>query len=428
MRIKQLKIKNFKSIASAEIDFSPLTMIVGANASGKSNVINVFRFISNIATDGIDNAIALQGGIPYLANASLPKGTPIEIQFMLDLEEEGWIKHSNAKTIALAVQNIKYSFVIQPNLKGGGYHIASDNLSLDFSCLQINQAEKKDKRYTDLSTRVTFSFERKARKSAVSYNCIFDSENTIDEKIRAQLKSDKTAQVFAEICSANKKELMLYRFGMLLPPVFSENTFIRIFDFDPNELKKASSMGAMKILDENGSNLASVLQNILINREKRKKLTNILAEFLPFVDSISVESNLDKSFSYKVKENFTNKSFHAYFLSDGTVSLIAIIIALYFEDLSDIVILEEPERNIHPKLLSSLLSSAEDVSLEKQIIITTHNPEFLKHAKLENIKLITRDVNGFTIVSEPSTSETVKCFIQNDLGIDDLFLQGLLGV
>ena len=120
------------------------------------------------------------------------------------------------------------------------------------------------------------------------------------------------------------------------------------------------------------------------------------------------------------------KSFHAYFLSDGTVSLIAIIIAI--EDLSDIVILEEPERNIHPKLLSSLLSSAEDVSSEKQIIITTHNPEFLKHAKLENIKLITRDVNGFTIVSEPSTSETVKCFIQNDLGIDDLFLQGLLGV
>ena len=108
--------------------------------------------------------------------------------------------------------------------------------------------------------------------------------------------------------------------------------------------------------------------------------------------------------------------------------MIAIIIALYFEDLSDIVILEEPERNIHPKLLSSLLSSAEDVSSEKQIIITTHNPEFLKHAKLENIKLITRDVNGFTIVSEPSTSETVKCFIQNDLGIDDLFLQGLLGV
>ena len=167
--------------------------------------------------------------------------------------------------------------------------------------MQINQAEKKDQRYTDLNTRATFSFERKARKSTVSYNCIFDSEKNIDEKTRSQIKNDMTAQVFAKICSENKKELMLYRFGMLLPPVFSENTFIRIFDFDPKELKMASSMGSMKMLDENGSNLASVLQNILRSRENRKKLTNLLAEFLPFIDSISIESNLDKSFSYKVK-------------------------------------------------------------------------------------------------------------------------------
>lgn len=83
MFISNLKIRNFKSIASADIDFEPLTMLVGANASGKSNLINVFRFISNIATDGIDNAVALQGGIPYLANASLPKGTPIEVWSLL---------------------------------------------------------------------------------------------------------------------------------------------------------------------------------------------------------------------------------------------------------------------------------------------------------------------------------------------------------
>lgn len=98
MFISNLKIKNFKSISSADINFEPLTMLVGANASGKSNLINVFRFISNIATDGIDNAIALQGGMPYLANASLPKGTPIEIAFTLDLSNEGWIRSPEHRT------------------------------------------------------------------------------------------------------------------------------------------------------------------------------------------------------------------------------------------------------------------------------------------------------------------------------------------
>lgn len=51
MYIKNMTIKNFKSIEEAEIEFNPLTMIVGANASGKSNIINVFRFIENIMTD-----------------------------------------------------------------------------------------------------------------------------------------------------------------------------------------------------------------------------------------------------------------------------------------------------------------------------------------------------------------------------------------
>lgn len=74
MFISKLKIKNFKSIKDVKIEFGQLTMLVGANASGKSNLINVFRFISNIATDGIDNAIALQGGFRILQTQVCQKG------------------------------------------------------------------------------------------------------------------------------------------------------------------------------------------------------------------------------------------------------------------------------------------------------------------------------------------------------------------
>ena len=170
-----------------------------------------------------------------------------------------------------------------------------------------------------------------------------------------------------------------------------------------------------------------MLRGILNTKEKRKKLTTLLNEFLPFVESITVENNLDKSVSYKLQEKYSNKSFHANFLSDGTVSVLAIIIALYFEAESNVIILEEPERNIHPKLLPDFLASAEDVSTEKQVIITTHNPELLKHSSISNVRLVTRDKTGFSIVSSPKDSETVQRFIKNDLGLDDLFIQDLLG-
>jgi len=424
MRIQQLKVRNFKSIDSAVINFSPLTIMVGANASGKSNFINVLRFVSNIITDGIDNAVALQGGIPYLANASLSRKTPIEISFIADLSDEHWVRKSDARSYDLEVQRMHYSFSIQPNLRGSGYHIASDNLSLDFKCIST---EKKDKLSPDLDVLITYSFDRRARKSDINYSCRIQNDKELDNDVRAKLKGDILARAFRKICNDNKRELMLSKISFLLHPVFSENNFIKIYDFDPRELKKASLMGSIRVLEEDGSNLASVLQEILRSKERRTKLKYILGAFLPFIESISIESNLDKSISYKVKESYTNREFHAYFLSDGTVSLIALIIALYFEN-PYIAILEEPERNIHPKLLERLLSSAEDVSVDRQIIITTHNPEFLKHAELEHIRLVSRDSKGFTLISEPSNSKAVKCFIENDLGIDDLFLQDLLGV
>lgn len=427
MLLTGLKIKNFKSIASADIDFEPLTMLVGANASGKSNLINVFRFISNITTEGIDNAVALQGGIPYLANASLPKGTPIEISFTLDLSNEGWVRSTGKKTVALEIQKIDYHFTLQPNLRGGGYHIISDDMSLTFDCLHVDLTARRDQRYTSLNAKYLLSAERKTAKASIQLKHIFTPPDVIDDETRRTIECDIIPQVFARLCNEDKKELMLYRISMLLPSLFSESAFIRIFDFDPRELKKSSSMASTKILEENGSNVASVLNSILRTKENRKKLTTLLNEFLPFVDGITIENNFDKSFSYKVQEKFSNKAFHANFLSDGTVSLLAIIIALYFEELSNVIILEEPERNIHPKLLSSLLESAEDVSEEKQVIITTHNPEFLKHAKIDNVRLVQRDADGYTLISTPGNSEAVRCFVENDLGLDDLFLQDMLG-
>ena len=147
---------------------------------------------------------------------------------------------------------------------------------------------------------------------------------------------------------------------------------------------------------------------------------------MPFVDNVSVEHNPDKSVSYKIKECYYNKSFYANFLSDGTVSILALILALYFEDHSNIIILEEPERNIHPKLLANLISSAEDVSKEKQVIITTHNPELLKYASCDDVRMVTRANCGNTSVTKPSDDLTIKTFLENDLGLEDLFVQGLL--
>jgi predicted ATPase len=149
---------------------------------------------------------------------------------------------------------------------------------------------------------------------------------------------------------------------------------------------------------------------------------------LPFVDDLRIEKFADKSLLFSLQEKYTQEHYiPASFLSEGTINLIALIIALYF-DQRPLTIIEEPERFVHPFLISKVVNMIEDAAKQKQIIITTHNPETIRYVNLEDILLISRDKDGFSTISKPSKSEQVKNFLQSEIGIAELFAQDLLGV
>jgi len=91
-----------------------------------------------------------------------------------------------------------------------------------------------------------------------------------------------------------------------------------------------------------------------------------------------------------------------------------------------VTIIEEPEKNIHPALIAKLVSMLKDASERKQIIVTTHNPEMVKHVAIEDIVLINRDRDGFSQLSRPREKEEIRAFLEHEIGIDELFIQGLL--
>jgi predicted ATPase len=67
-----------------------------------------------------------------------------------------------------------------------------------------------------------------------------------------------------------------------------------------------------------------------------------------------------------------------------------------------------------------------DVASKKQVLVTTHNPQMVKFAGQENILLISRDKDGFSVISKPYEKEMVREFLKNEIGIEDLFIQNLL--
>jgi predicted ATPase len=111
------------------------------------------------------------------------------------------------------------------------------------------------------------------------------------------------------------------------------------------------------------------------------------------------------------------------------VEVVALVVALFFTRFpKGLVILEEPDRNLHPGLMGALMELFRDATERNQLLITTHNPELLRHAELDELVLIERDSDGNSTIKRPADQEGVKIFLEEKLGLDYLHTHQLLGV
>jgi len=415
MAIKKIKISNFKSFKDLEVELGKFNVLIGANASGKSNFIQIFKFLMDITNYGLDNAISMQGGIEYLRNVNvgLSENFSLEVVsdqqfgFALRRKEKGFIEVKTYETI--------YKFDLKFKKRGQGFEIVEDKLTQ--KCVFFQLEKEKDGKIG----------KEKVGEGEIIY---FVTNRRIDLDIPEELgvKKENIVPPFLREEKLESKTLLIeHPLHIFHPGIFSDS--LSIYDFDPKLPKKGTPINGKAELEEDGSNLAIVLKNILENKDKKRKFSNLVKDFLPFVDDLDVEKFADKSLLFKLREIYAKKYYlPSSLISDGTINITALIIALYFDKKrsTSTIIIEEPERNIHPYLISKVVEMMKDASQKKQIIVTTHNPEMVKHAGVENILLISRDKEGFSVISKPYEKETVKTFLQNELGIEELYVQNYL--
>ena len=91
-----MKLRNWRNFRSSDVELSQRTFILGANASGKSNLLDVFRFLRDICSEqggGIQKAIRSRGGISKLRCLSARQNPKIEIDITLrpsSESEDSW--------------------------------------------------------------------------------------------------------------------------------------------------------------------------------------------------------------------------------------------------------------------------------------------------------------------------------------------------
>lgn len=374
MYVKSLKVYNYKNFKELDLSFNSLNMIVGANASGKSNFIQLLKFIKDLSQFGFDNAISLQGDKDFFRNLSNGNNnTSIEINFV-------------------------------------------DNKSKSI--------------FSSLIYKISLTYENKIVLSE-EYAKLVKSDNTIEfinDKNGFEIKSKKAiSDMFLPEDFIRRKVKSGYCLPQLLDDILDIEIFkIKIFDFDIKKAKLPSTINDFIELKENGENLSVVLRNIFRNEEDKLAFINLVHQALPFVKDINIENYYNENLVLNLEESYYKDKFlPSSVLSDGTIEVFCLVLAMFF-DKSNIKIFEEPERALHPYLISRIIALFYDASFDNQIFITTHNPEMLKCVKLEDIFLISRNNEGFSEMRSVTSYENLDVFLQNDLGIDEIISCSLL--
>jgi predicted ATPase len=421
MTIKTVHVKNFKSFKELQVDLGKFNVLIGANASGKSNFLQVFKFLQDIARDGLENAVAMQGGPEYLTNLNVGTAGNLEMQVVISQLARRWMYHiGTAEADGTAVFALPleaaYSFSIAFPKKASEFEVLDDRLALksEFGTFELDEGHATPQEVLGQGEVVLFRDGHRIRADVTLPKDVSLDEYEIEVRRWHLQALERTA---------SHHSLILFDSPEVVRPAFRD---LAIYDFDPKLPKKATPITGKADLEEDGSNLAIVLKNIIGDGDQKRKLENFLGDLLPFVAGLEVEKFADKSLLFSLRETYAKeRSLPASLISDGTINVTALIAALYFQR-KPVAIIEEPERNVHPSLISKIVAMMKDASQGKQIIVTTHNPEVVRHADIGDILLVSRDADGFSTISRPSENEEVRVFLQNEMGLEELFVHNLL--
>ena len=381
--ITSLRLVNFKNFADETLRVGPFTVIVGANASGKSNIRDAFRFLHGIGR-GYTLAEILGGkyGPGGQSEWAGIRGAPNEVarfQKAYPYELSTFTVH-----LKLNLREQTTSYLIEvgfnPNI---GFVVLREELKAESSTIYV----------------------------------------TVDNSTFKDPKREQYHWVWrANPPSAGQPVGGVSRFQPVLTQVFPDGLLgdllstlgnMRFLELSPERMREPSVPGATTMGDS-GQNLPSVLESVCADLQRKTTLMSWLQELTP-MDVSGFEFPRDPSGRVHLRIVEQNgRSISAYSASDGTLRFIAMLTGLLGRNPAGVYFFEEIDNGIHPNRLWLLLDLIEKQTVKKgiQIITTTHSPDlltFVNDKTFENTSVVSRlEDNDDSIVRPVDSLPNVK--------------------
>lgn len=388
MRIQRIHIQGFKSLEN--VLFEPdkgFSCFVGSNGAGKSNFCDALLFFKNIILNGVSNAIAEIGDKSLITDKeetsfslSIKSNKDIVYEYFLSVNvQDGKIIKEDLYNNIVTVYSRKTDRVEKINFVK--FKDIIDQMSTTIS--EFEDFKKKD--IQAISTQELSKYEKNISSLLDITKAITSEKNKVPDilkdNISDELNPDKTG-----LSSYFEDE-----------PIYDFIEKLNIYRINPLSPKLPNKLFNKANLLIHGQNLATILLEIQHDQDKWRDLHELLSLIVPSIDEIEVKKGeFDDSLSLYFKEN--NKPLPAISISDGTIYTLAILTTLLWnEDKNTLIIIEEPERGIHPQAIVEIISFIKQIVEDKelQVIITTHSETVVRNCALDELWLVDKN-NGKT--------------------------------
>jgi len=374
-RFGQLSIEGFRRLRNVRLSLRPLSVMIGANGTGKTSVLDVLSLLASSAQGNLSSAISELGG---LANV-LTYDKAQELGLGITMEVPGY-------------DPLEYSLRLRP--QGVGYAIRAEMLSQGSShTVPLIHLTPDMKYYYDP--------ERKMRMAPTW------EHNPLETALAQVPKMFREPEDF-------RRRL-------------ASSTFYHVLNVDPRSpVRLPQAMALAELPGRNGEDLVSCLFYLReTDRNRFEAIEDSLRAAFPRFERLDFPPVAAGTLGLAWRERGFSKALYTHQLSEGALRFLWLTTLLQSPGLTALTLLDEPEVSLHPELLSLLADQLREASQRTQLIVATHSDILIRFLEPSEVVVLDATEDGMTTLTRADDLDLGEWL--KDYSLDELWRNGRIG-
>ena len=383
-----LSIHNYKSVRDINLSHLPaFSVLVGANAAGKSNFVDALDFLSLAFRTGLSTAVRTKGGYENICfrRGKRSKGG---LKFGLKATVTEPQERARDRRGPRFVFEYDFTFGTTTQQIAAEYEVLSERLALEIE-------------YDPPRQRNQLTITRKRNETPEIWHQLSEKDKHVI------VPPVDFLERWLERLRVPQDELILTTMlGHLEPFSLLVDLMSRcgVYQVSPYVARETGIPERSPELGRHGENLPAAVRYLQTSEhEAFEELLAHVSHTVPAIEALVTDYVETKQLGLFFKETGVGRRWFSQDVSDGTIQTVGIFLPLVDPRIR-ILAIEEPENSLHPWILRHFMDSCKSHSTDKQIFVTTQSLVAVNQTPLESLYLVLR---------HKGETEVIRCIERN---------------